>query len=246
MPIYLDEIATDDSNSHLVNFAVFSDIPLAAPEHSITLKLRPIHIDFKDFEKLFFKKRRILYTVAKLSFLNELFHKIKPKLSRMLQDIYCVSNKASILLNKELFDMVLETRIRSRVSLTHDNFVKAVDSVNDTYVRITLSLGIVSISAAVNLEFIFKMRNIPPREIFNSDDLLNNVFDIFHGAINCNEDTTVDECDNTYHVGCDEDVVGCDEDVVGCDEDVVGCDVEEVVEQQTACEEEDIGDDCEE
>lgn len=182
MPVYLDEIPTDETNPHIINFAVFSDTALLAPEHIATFKLKPIHIAFADFEKLFFKKRRTIYTVAKLCFLNELFSKIKPKLSRMLQDMYCVSNKKSILLNKELFDMVLESRINSRVALTHANLVRAIDTTNDTYVRVTLSLGIASISALINIEFIFKVRNIPPHEIFDANDLLNNTLNLFHGA----------------------------------------------------------------
>jgi len=233
MPIYLDEIVTDDSNCHLVNFAVFSDTPLVAPEHSVSFKLKPIHIAFKDFEQLFFKRRRVIYTLAKLCFLNELFNKIKPKLSRMLQSMCCVSNKASILLNKELFDMVLEKRIKSRVALTHPNFVKAIDTTNDTYVRITLCLGIVSISSAVSIEFIFKIRNIPPRDdLFNADDLFNsNTLNLFHGAINCcdisgNVPTISEECTQVVE------------------------EVEEEEEEEKICdciEEEDVGEDsCEE
>jgi hypothetical protein len=218
MPVYLDEVTTDETNPHIINFAVFSDTPLLTPAHTGTFKLKPIHIAFNDFEKLFFKRRRTIYTVAKLCFLNELFNKIKPKLSRMLQDMYCVSNKASILLNRELFDMVLESRIKSRVALTHTNFVKAIDSTNDTYVRITLSLGIVAISSAVTIEFIFKMRNLPPCELFDADDLLNsNTLDLFQGAIHCdandvccdisgNVPVIVDEC--CYQQGeCKEELV---------------------------------------
>jgi hypothetical protein len=228
MPVYLDDIATDDTNHHLVNFAVFADIPTAPPEHTITFKLRPINIAFKDFETLFFKKRKALYTVAKLDFLNDLFNKVKPKISCILQDILRVSNKASILLNKELFDIVLETRIRNRVSLTHVNFVKAINSINDTYVRITLSLGIVAISAALNIEFIFKMKSIPHREIFDADDLLKNVYDIFHGATDC-----------VFHTAdCDEESGPAPVDCTPPDQPVC-CDVVQE-------EEEDIGNDCEE
>ena len=60
MPVYLDEIPTDETNPHIINFAVFSDTALLAPEHTATFKLKPIHIAFADFEKLFFKKRRTI------------------------------------------------------------------------------------------------------------------------------------------------------------------------------------------
>ena len=131
----------------------------------------------------------------------------------MLQDIYCVSNKKSILLNKELFDMVLESRINSRVALTHANFVRAIDTTNDTYIRITLSLGIVSISALTNIEFIFKVRNIPPHETFDAEDLLNNTLNLFYGA------THTSACNNICHEPpvCD-DVVDEEPIIVPCDD----------------------------
>ena len=200
MPVYLDETFTDEMNPNIINFAVFSDTPLLAPEHTMTFKLKPIHITFQDFQKLFFKKRRTLYTTARLCFLNELLNKIKPKLSLLLQSTVCVSNRASILLNRELFDMVLETRIKSRVALTHSNLVRAINTTNDTYVRITLSLGIVAISSAVNIEFMFNVRNIPLCEVFNADDLFNHNYDLFYGAIKCEGEGDCviddgDECD---------------------------------------------------
>ena len=181
MPVYLDETFTDEMNPNIINFAVFSDTPLLAPEHTMTFKLKPIHITFQDFQKLFFKKRRTLYTTARLCFLNELLDKIKPKLIRLLQDIYCVSNKTSILLTKEIFKAVLEDRIKSRDALTHCNFVRAIDTPNDTYVRITLSLGIRAISTAMSLEFMFKVRNIPPHPVFDADDLFYNAPNLFNG-----------------------------------------------------------------
>ena len=242
MPVYLDEVTTDETNPHIINFAVFSDTPLSAPAHTVTFKLKPIHIVFKDFEKLFFKRRRTIYTVAKLCFLNELFNKIKPKLSRMLQDMYCVSNKASILLNRELFDMVLESRIKSRVALTHANFVKAIDSTNDTYVRITLSLGIVAISSAVTIEFIFKMRNLPPCELFDADDLLNNVLNLFHGAIHCDANELC--CDISGNIPVNE---CCYEEEGDCKEEVDEQQDEEGEEKCECVDDESIGiDECEE
>lgn len=225
MPVYLDETTTNESNPHIINFAVFSDTLTPPATTFKTFKLKPIHIEFKDFEKLFFKKRKTIYTVAKLCFLNALLNMIKPKLSRLLHDIHCVSNKTSILLNKELFDLVLEDRIKSRVALTHANFVRAIDTTNDTYVRITISLAIMAISSVVNIEFIFKVRNIPAHDIFDADDLLNNAYNVFNNATHddyyvCNdvpengEDICVDyqyEPNNTADI-CHETYIDCPDD----------------------------------
>jgi hypothetical protein len=226
MPVYLDETYTDDMNPNIINFAVLSDTPLVAPEHTITFKLKPIHITFQDFQKLFFKKRRTLYTTARLCFLNELLNKIKPKLSLILQSTICVSNRASILLNRELFDMVLETRIKSRVALTHSNLVRAINTTNDTYIRITLSLGIVAISSAVNIEFMFNVRNIPLCEVFNADDLFNNNYDLFHGAISCGG-----VCDGGGECDGQEEEGECD----GQEEEEEECDGQEEEEEECLC-----------
>ena len=220
----MDETFTDEMNPNIINFAVFSDTPLLAPEHTMTFKLKPIHITFQDFQKLFFKKRRTLYTTARLCFLNELLNKIKPKLSLLLQSTICVSNRASILLNRELFDMVLETRIKSRVALTHTNLVRAINTTNDTYVRITLSLGIVAISSAVNIEFMFNVRNIPLCEVFNADDLFNHNYDLFYGAIKCEgEEECVIDGDGDGEEECviDGDGEGEEEECLCIEEEVV-------------------------
>jgi hypothetical protein len=170
MPIYLDETTTDETNPHILDFAVFSDIHTYPPT---LFKLRPIHVVFKDFERLFFKKRKGIYTVAKLCFLSSLLDKLKPKLCRLLQDKYCMSNKITVQVNKEVFNLVLEEQIIRRVALMHTEFVRAIDTTNDTYVRITVSLGITSISTTLSIEFIFKVRDIPAHPIFDADDLFN-------------------------------------------------------------------------
>lgn len=224
MPVYLDETTTDETNPYIIDFAVFSDSTLTSPCHNIVFKLKPIHIAFRDFEKLFFKKRRGVYTVARLCFLNELFDKIKPKLARLLQDIYCVSNKTSILLTKEIFNVVLEDRIKSRDALTHCNFIRAIDTTNDTYIRITLSLGIHAISTAVSIEFMFKVRNIPPHSVFDADDLFCNAHNLFniehsHSCV----DPCVDQCIDTSVDTCvDSSVDSCLDFCDESDDDVIG------------------------
>lgn len=200
MPVYLDETTTDETNPHIIDFAVFSDEAIASPDHNIVFKLKPIHIVFRDFEKLFFKKRKTLYTVARLCFLNELFNKIKPKLVRLLQDTHSESNKTSILIGRELFNMVLESRIKSRVALSHSNFVSSIDTTNDTYVRITLSLGIHAISTTMCIEFMFKVRNIPPHPVFDADDLFNNTHNIFNGEHY--HESCVNLCDEPHDEIC--------------------------------------------
>jgi hypothetical protein len=170
MPIYLDETTTDETNPYTLDFGVFSDTSSDFP-NTVRFKLKPIQVAFKDFERLFFKKRKGAYTVAKLCFLNSLLDNLKPKLSQLLHDKYCTTNKVSILLNKEIFNLVLEERVVRRDALTHLEFVRAIDTTNDTYVRITVSLGITCISTAMTIEFIFKVRNIPARTVFDADDL---------------------------------------------------------------------------
>ena len=81
----------------------------------------------------------------------------------------------SILVNKEIFNLVLGERNMCRDALVHAEFVRSIDTTNDTYVRITVSLGITSISTTMTIEFIFKVRNIPVHTVFDADDLFINI-----------------------------------------------------------------------
>jgi len=173
MPIYIDEEGTAETNPNTIDLAVFSDTTCFENALNATVfKLRPIHIDFCDFVRLFYRKQRLQrYTCVRMCFLDSLLDKLKPKLARLLQKRYVGSCCQSIELNREIFGLSLDDRIVRNTSLSHNVFMRMFDTTNDTFVRTTVHLGILSISTNITIEFTFKVRNIPCLEQFDADDL---------------------------------------------------------------------------
>ena len=172
MPVFPDLEETVIVNPFLVDLLVVSDnrvIPSSAEK--VTFKLRPIFISFPIFERLFFKKRGSTYRRVKLTFLNSLLCKLKPKLVRLLHR-YAKTCGQSIALTKEIFDLNIdENKCTSMNALTHSEFIRVTDSPNDTFVRTIVNLGILNISVNLSLEFVFRIESMPIVTPFESDDL---------------------------------------------------------------------------
>ena len=173
MPVYPDEEETDETNPHLLDLLDISNIDNSfEPMNKATFKLKPIHVSFPIFERLFFKKRLGVYSASKLTFLDSLLNKLKPKLSRELRK-YTTTACETIALNHEIFELTLVKRLHVKSqSLSHPEFVRILDTTNDTYVRTTIQLAVFSISTNLTIEFIFKIKNIPTNNCaFDADDL---------------------------------------------------------------------------
>jgi len=172
MPIYPDLEETVTVNPFLVDLLVVSDnrlIPSSAEK--VTFKLKPIFVSFPIFERLFFKKRGHTYRRVKLTFLNSLLCKLKPKLVRFLHH-YAKTCGESISLTKEIFDLTIdENKCTSLNALTHSEFIRVTDSPDDTFVRTIVNLGILNISVNLTLEFVFRIESMPTVIPFESNDL---------------------------------------------------------------------------
>jgi len=171
MPIYPDVEETDETNPHLLDLLDISNVDNSfEPTNKATFKLKPIHVSFPIFERLFFKKRLGVYSASKLTFLDSLLNKLKPKLSRELRK-YTTTACETITLNHEIFELTLIKRLQVK-SLSHPEFFRILDTTNDTYVRATVHLAVFSISTNLTIEFIFKVKNIPLNDCaFDADDL---------------------------------------------------------------------------
>ena len=171
MPVYPDVEETDETNPHLLDLLDISNIDNSFElMNKATFKLKPIHVSFPIFERLFFKKRLGVYSASKLTFLDSLLNKLKPKLSRELRK-YTTTACETIALNHEIFGLSLIQGLRIK-SLSHQEFFRILDTTNDTYVRTTIHLAVFSISTNLTIEFIFKIKNIPTNNCaFDADDL---------------------------------------------------------------------------
>jgi hypothetical protein len=186
MPVYPDVEETDETNPYLLDLLDVSNIDIdnANIQTISTFKLKPINVSFPVFERLFFKKRHGAYSTTKLAFLDSLLNKLKPKLSRELRK-YTTSACETIALNNEIFGLTLIKQMPCssscssssfsslRVkSLSHTEFVRIIDTTNDTYVRTTIHLAVNSISTNLTIEFMFKVKDIPTNPCaFDADDL---------------------------------------------------------------------------
>ena len=173
MPIFPDLEETATVNPFLVDLLVVSDNRVIPPPSAekVTFKLKPIFVSFPIFERLFFKKRGSTYRRVKLTFLNALLCKLKPKLVRFLHR-YAKTCGESIALTKEIFDLTIdENKCTSLNALTHSEFIRVTDSPADTFVRTIVNLGILNISVNLTLEFVFRIDSMPTVTPFESDDL---------------------------------------------------------------------------
>jgi len=172
MPIFPDLEETTTVNPFLVDLLVVSDNRvITTSAEKVTFKLKPIYVCFPTFERLFFKKKGSTYRRVKLTFLNSLLGKLKPKLVRLLHH-YAKTCGESIALTKEIFDLTIdENKCTSLNALTHSEFIRVTDSSNDTFVRTVVNLGILNISVNLTLEFVFRIKSMPIVCPFESDDL---------------------------------------------------------------------------
>jgi len=171
MPVYPDEEETDETNPHLLDLLDISNVDNSfEPTNKATFKLKPIQVSFPIFERLFFKKRLCVYSASKLTFLDSLLNKLKPKLARELRK-YTTTAFETISLNHEIFELTIIQGLRIK-SLSYPEFIRILDTTNDTYVRATIHLAVFSISTNLTIEFIFKVKNIPFNHCaFDADDL---------------------------------------------------------------------------
>ena len=175
MPVYpeTEEEETAETNPYLLDLLDISNIENQTVGRSQAIfKLKPINVVFSIFERMFFKKRRCVYSTTKTTFLDSLLNKLKPKLMRELRK-YTLSARNAITLSREIFELTVsdDTRLRSQ-SLTHHEFVRAIDTTNDTYVRVSVHLALNSIATDLTVEFIFKVMGIPcNQDAFDADDL---------------------------------------------------------------------------
>jgi len=171
MPIFPDLEETATVNPFLVDLLVVSDNRVITSSTDVTFKLKPIYVCFPIFERLFFKKKGTTYRRVKLTFLNFLLGKLKPKLVRLLHR-YAKTCGESIALTKEIFDLTIdENKCTSLNALSHSEFVRIADSSDDTFVRTIVNLGILNISVNLSLEFVFRIESMPSICPFDSDDL---------------------------------------------------------------------------
>jgi hypothetical protein len=172
MPIFPDLEETATVNPFLVNLLVVSDNrAISSTAEQVTFKLKPIFVSFPIFERLFFKKRGSTYRRVKLTFLDSLLGKLKPKLVRLLHR-YAKTCGESIAVTREIFDLTIdENKCRPINALTHSEFVQVVDSPDDTFVRTIVHLGILTVSVKLTLEFVFRVESMPLIVPFESDDL---------------------------------------------------------------------------
>ena len=171
MPVFPD-MEEARVNPFLVDLLVVSDNRvIASSAEKVIFKLKPIFISFPTFERLFFKKRKNIYRRVKLTFLDSLLGKLKPKLVRLLHR-HAKTCGESIALTREIFNLTIdENKCTSINALTHSEFIQVTDSPDDTFVRTIVNLGIMNISVNLTLEFVFKIDSIPPMCPFESDDL---------------------------------------------------------------------------
>jgi hypothetical protein len=172
MPIFPDLEETATVNPFLVDLLVVSDNKaISSNAEQVTFKLKPIHVCFPIFERLFFKKRASTYRRVKLTFLDSLLGKLKPKLVRLLRP-YAKTCGESVSLTREIFDLTIdENKCRPINALTYSEFVQVVDSSDDTFVRTIVHLGILTVSVKLTLEFVFRIDTMPLACPFESDDL---------------------------------------------------------------------------
>ena len=171
MPVYPDVEETTETNPYLLDLLDISNVDNSFESmNKATFKLKPIHVSFSIFDRLFFKKRLGVYTTSKLTFLDSLLNKLKPKLTKELRK-YTTTARETIALNHEIFELTLIKGLRIK-SLSHTEFFRIMDTTNDTYVRATVHLAVSSISTNLTIEFIFKVKDIPLNDCaFDADDL---------------------------------------------------------------------------
>jgi hypothetical protein len=170
MPVYPDVEETDETSPYLLDLLDISNIDNVSRSKAI-FKLKPINVSFSVFEKLFFKKRLGVYGASKLIFLDSLLNKLKPKLSRELRK-YTTTACETIALNHEIFGLTLLIKRLRIKSLSYAEFIRILDTTNDTYVRVSTHLAINSISTNLTIEFIFRVKDIPCNPCaFDADDL---------------------------------------------------------------------------
>ena len=172
MPIFPDLEETVIVNPFLVDLLVVSDNKaISSNAENVSFKLKPIFVSYPIFERLFFKKRGSVYRRIKLTFLDHLLGKLKPKLVRLLRR-YAKTCGESVSLTREIFDLTIdENKCRPINALTHSEFVKVADSPNDTFVRTVVHLGILTVSVKLTLEFVFRIESMPMIVPFESDDI---------------------------------------------------------------------------
>ena len=172
MPIFPDLEETATVNPFLIDLLVVSDNKaISSNAEQVSFKLKPIFVSFPIFERLFFKKRGSTYRRVKLTFLDSLLKKLKPKLVRLLHP-YVKTCGESIALTREIFDLTIdENKYRPINALTHSEFVQVADSSDDTFVRTIVHLGILTVSVKLTLEFVFRIESMPLIVPFESDDL---------------------------------------------------------------------------
>ena len=172
MPVFTDLEETATVNQFLIDLLVVSDNKaISSTAEPVTFKLKPIFVSFPIFERLFFKKRGRIYRRVKLTFLDSLLGKLKPKLVRLLHP-YAKTCGESIALTREIFDLTIdENKCRPINALTYSEFVQVADSPDDTFVRTIVHLGILSVSVKLTLEFVFRIESMPLIVPFESDDL---------------------------------------------------------------------------
>jgi hypothetical protein len=172
MPIFPDLEETVTVNPFLVDLLVISDNKaISSNAEQVTFKLKPIFVSFPIFERLFFKKRGRIYRRVKLTFLDSLLGKLKPKLVRLLRP-YAKTCGESVSLTREIFDLTIdENKCRPINALTHSEFVQVADSPDDTFVRTIVHLGVLTVSVKLTLEFVFRIDTMPLIVPFESDDL---------------------------------------------------------------------------
>lgn len=172
MPVFPDLEETVTVNPFLVDLLVVTDNKaISSNAENVTFKLKPIFVTFEIFERLFFKKRGSTYRRVKLTFLDSLLGKLKPKLVRLLSR-YAKTCGESVALTREIFELTInENKCTSINALTHSEFVHVADSSDDTFVRTIVHLGISTLSVKLTLEFVFRIESMPLIVPFESDDL---------------------------------------------------------------------------
>lgn len=174
MPVCPDNVEmneTINSNPFLIDLFVVNKTN-APPDtrEKVLVKLKPIRVLFAVFEQSFFKRQRGIYKAVHLIFLDYLFDKLKPSLIRLLHK-NTMPSCVSIALTREIFDIHLCEKDTQKIALTHSEFIKMLDTTDDTYVRVTVNLAINSVAIDLRLEFIFKVQEIPCFQNFDGEDL---------------------------------------------------------------------------
>ena len=133
------------------------------------LKLKPINITFDAFKKVNFKKRSGRYNFFCLNFTNELIHKLKATLvQKIIKNQHKITykdklfSKKSILLSKEILSIQLVKNVEDCIVIDFPEFSKMFYATEATHARITLNLFISALSIKTKVEFLFKLKEVPP------------------------------------------------------------------------------------